>query len=730
MPWSVKVIADSISPAGARLTTLECEYPRFIHSQVRTHRALSMNSQSCLSGDTEIYFDMPVSKRGTRRGHKIKLSDLWDKWNNGAKERRTGRSLMCVDLSWVDPKAVYRESEISKQYFACPTTLGGIRQKDSNYPGFKDDTGRWCIRGADLVNFFLDRKPKIDRQSLKSRIEGMHIRCLNEDTKEIITTNIVDVMKSGVKDVYEITLRSGKKLTCSADHRIYTKEGWKTLNDLGLLKNDAGFVSWRKDAIYVATNGQEKLDSPEWLREQREKGLTNGRIAEILGVSEDKVKKRMIKYGIRGYIGTILKGDKKRKSWNTNRTYRLPKKRQPNSKGKANPNWKGGYETYTDEKAAVSKFLSEHKKEILEKFGYKCQFSGATHDLRLHHIDPVWNNDERKFDKTNIIPLTLEVHNLIHKKHLDILFKDWVESGKNISEFPIFSLKKQNIDMVGKPRPPGNPLVCRWDKVVDVNYVGKKETYDIEVKGPYHNFIANGMVVHNSRAFPIEKVIAKVEDDPVFPLTYGKNRRGMKSTKEVADPFHCEVLWDSARKSAIEHAKPMAEAGLHKQWVNRILEPFSWIRTIISATEWSNFFALRLPHDAQPEIQKLAQMMKEAIDFSAPQMTHLHLPYIPAEERKQILKDGLEQEDWYGAMKETNTYLRTISSARCARVSYLTHDGTRDLDKDVNLGNKLRTDGHWSPLEHPATACQDKNERIGNFVGWKQYRKEFSNECR
>lgn len=43
---SAKVIADSISEQGVRITTLEVEYPRFIHGELMTHRALSKNSSS------------------------------------------------------------------------------------------------------------------------------------------------------------------------------------------------------------------------------------------------------------------------------------------------------------------------------------------------------------------------------------------------------------------------------------------------------------------------------------------------------------------------------------------------------------------------------------------------------------------------------------------------------------------------------------------------------------
>jgi thymidylate synthase ThyX len=71
---------------------------------------------------------------------------------------------------------------------------------------------------------------------------------------------------------------------------------------------------------------------------------------------------------------------------------------------------------------------------------------------------------------------------------------------------------------------------------------------------------------------------------------------------------------------------------------------------------------------------------------------------------------------------------KKISAARCARVSYsLFNAKTSDSTSDLRLCEKLSSSGHWSPFEHAAQALAAK-ERVGNFVGWKQYRKEFENE--
>jgi len=53
MDYEVKVLADSLSPDGVRLTTLQCRYPRFIHSEMLRHRMFSHSVASSRAIPTE-----------------------------------------------------------------------------------------------------------------------------------------------------------------------------------------------------------------------------------------------------------------------------------------------------------------------------------------------------------------------------------------------------------------------------------------------------------------------------------------------------------------------------------------------------------------------------------------------------------------------------------------------------------------------------------------------------
>lgn len=219
----------------------------------------------------------------------------------------------------------------------------------------------------------------------------------------------------------------------------------------------------------------------------------------------------------------------------------------------------------------------------------------------------------------------------------------------------------------------------------------------------------------SSRAVPVLRMIEQVRTNPAMPIHWGKNQSGMQAKEELTgdDLAHAKQLWITAAESAADRADKMSFWGAHKQIVNRIIEPFQHMHTVLTATEFDNFFELRIHEDAQPEIYALALTMKQAMDNSEPRILKVgewHLPYV----------------------KETNmnsTLACKISAARCCRVSYLKHDGSNpSIDEDLALFERLVGSEplHASPLEHQATphkigACGFS----GNLKDWAQHRKIY-----
>lgn len=231
----------------------------------------------------------------------------------------------------------------------------------------------------------------------------------------------------------------------------------------------------------------------------------------------------------------------------------------------------------------------------------------------------------------------------------------------------------------------------------------------------------------SSRAIPVEKRIAMLESDPFVPEAFQQNIRGMQGGAPL-DPMaqdNAKQIWMQAAKSAIQHAKSLANLGVHKQWANRLLEPFAWHTVVCTATEWENFFNLRTHPDAQPEIQVVARMMKAAMEESKPQPLELgewHIPFITEEDINESCGNPSCMPD--------DLWLVKLSVARCARVSYLTHDtGKRDVVADLALHDRLLTSGHMSPFEHCAQRVGAMFDCDSNFsYPWKQYRKFIPGE--
>lgn len=235
----------------------------------------------------------------------------------------------------------------------------------------------------------------------------------------------------------------------------------------------------------------------------------------------------------------------------------------------------------------------------------------------------------------------------------------------------------------------------------------------------------------SSRAIPTEKLIQRVLDDPFIP-EFRLNQKGMQAGEALddADAKEAQLEWLDARDNAVDAARKMHGLSIHKQYVNRVLEPWMWATVIVSATDWENVWHLRCHPDAEPSFQKIAYMMRDLMDGNTPTQigeNDWHLPLIFDED----ISEAMGCEIGVAAVLKR---LARVSVGRCARVSYLTHDGKRDQQADIDLCDRLASSGHWSPFEHAATPLTSNHDAFhesgycGNFKGWTQYRKYFPNE--
>ncbi len=267
----------------------------------------------------------------------------------------------------------------------------------------------------------------------------------------------------------------------------------------------------------------------------------------------------------------------------------------------------------------------------------------------------------------------------------------------------------------------------------------------------------------SSRAIPVWKRMKAVLENPYIPNSFGMNKAGMQAGEELSPSdkesvvrnwlfgrdmaliqayflvggrkeiilsaksasdialadMVCASVEELVRQSGIANRLSHQDKGLHKQHANRVLETYAFHTVIVTSTHWRNFFGLRASTDAQPEAADFALAMAEAMMASRPEELsegEWHLPYVREEDRA-------EESDMFT--------LALASAGKCARTSYLTQDGVRSLHKDIGLAGDLRSNGHMSPLQHPARPREegDPEGSNGNYHPvWTQLRKLVENE--
>jgi len=247
----------------------------------------------------------------------------------------------------------------------------------------------------------------------------------------------------------------------------------------------------------------------------------------------------------------------------------------------------------------------------------------------------------------------------------------------------------------------------------------------------YPRFIHGELMTHrmfsrnasSSRAIPLKKQIEDLKANIAYPIDFRKNKSGMQAGDLLDNQkqFEARFFWEQACENAIKSAEAinaLDKDGVHKQYLNRLLEPFAHISVVITSTDFQNFFGLRYHGDAQPEIHELAKQMYLEYQNNKPEVLlegDWHLPFVGEVDKLTL----------------TRTQQLQKSVACSARVSYNNHDGTKTtVEQNERLHNMLLGSQpiHASPAEHQGMAIGDRNVRSGNFVGWIQYRKTLEGE--
>ncbi|MFQ5530205.1 MAG: FAD-dependent thymidylate synthase [Gemmatimonadota bacterium] len=486
-------------------------------------------------------------------------------------------------------------AEGTEVYFDLP---GGIERRGNQL---------YKLRIEDLWERFVPTRntSRPDKQRnpyfRRERVQQMHLRQANEDSLDLQHTRIVDVIHNGPKPVFRVTLSDGKSIEATADHRFLFADGWSTLRDAVGLEEKNGLAIWARGDHFVYVNGL-VMEEPALYRE----------IAAEAGVSYHTIRK----WG--GH-----------EPWNKGMTYELGPRQVSAAwlaanrgarSGPASNFWRGGTSTDRD---AIGRWTTQAAPRVHRRNGWTCQLcEERASELHCHHIVPVWADDSLAREESNLTTLCGTCHRSIHGREQEV--------AEQLAGRPVHA------NWNPRPRVAWNKLTkAVLARVESIEFTGVKETYDLEVEGPYHNFIANGIVTHNSvneysGRYSLMPLLFYKPEPPSFALQSAANNQGRED--EPADPsLYADAIarWESLREQASDTYGWLVSENIARE-LARIDLPLS------TYTQWYwkidlhnllHFLRLRADPHAQWEIQEYGRVMAGMLARVAPLTYEAWLDY-------------------------------------------------------------------------------------------------------
>lgn len=464
----------------------------------------------------------------------------------------------------------------------------------------------------------------------RSRMKLLRLRCLDERSGHFVTGKVRDVVCSGKKHVFSIRLKDGKSITCSKDHRFLTPSGWRPLHEItgGLDVSSSGYVIHGELAIPVMVNGIEAYKERLWLKKHYHSlKLEQEQIAAIAGVSKHTIRSWIRKHGLQKPAGSWARG---RIPWNKGRKYRAgwthsteTKKRLSELKqGGRNPQWRGGI---TRSAVSIRQPINHIKGEIFERDGFACRMCGQhSKKLTVHHVMPIWAAPHLAHERDNMVTLCSSCHRAINGRELEYVEK--------------FGKTDGHVNIREKNKGGGNLLIPRPVKIASIEYVGERMTYDIEMEGRNHNFVANGFVTHNSQLS--QRYVDESEARYVVPPMYRDHPDLLEKWKNAMDAAHQAYLdlVEATEPYVAEQYPELARTERRKivrQSARSVLPNACETKIFISANARAlrHFFEMRGSPHADTEIRELAVAMCRLMKEEAPNMFS---------DLEIVLEDGME----------------------------------------------------------------------------------------
>ncbi len=604
-------------------------FPHSVMQQARTHRVGVSFDVQCLSGDTQVTF---VKASGAL--HKVAIGELHDLWSNGEKAvRHRG-----VRGRQGEAPGAYRRD--------CRQRLKRMRLRVLN-----EDTGVFqtshikevmCSGEQPVYRLTMEDGRTLDctanhrllttegwqtmgeAVSLVTRSDG-RVRGFRR-TARVLANGLVAAGTGAYREKawLERQIADGvsvREMAQQVGCRPATIRAWARRHQIALPQRQTRFQPGQKpwnhdpDALYRQWS---------WLDQRLQDNLHADEMAALAGCSEEAIKKWVYRHGLSlnrrppGFRKGMTPWNKNRGGYalklsEASRETRRTHAQRMTKRGAASPFWKGGV---SSERERIGAWTRQMAPEIHRRFDYTCQRCGqrgSNQQLQAHHLVPVYADLSLAYASDNLVSLCQPCHSFIHAHHQEAAFAAaWGEQRVPISAW------------ASKPRPEGRKLRAHPLTVVNVEFLGPQMTYDLEVEAPWHNFVANGLVVHNSMRYTGDRIRraanGELELEEVIylrPVGTYSDRQGKKYTYDEGQrAIDLELC-----RAAVARYRDLLDAGLAEEHARGIL-PFDYRQHfVVSFTlrAFLHFLDLRAKLDAQQEIRELCDLMWPHLQQWVPQ---------------------------------------------------------------------------------------------------------------
>lgn len=359
-----------------------------------------------------------------------------------------------------------------------------------------------------------------------------------DDEGRLVPGKIKQVMYSGKKYTYSLKTKGGKELVSSADHLIKTTQGWKKLKDISVGER-------------VLANSKKVALNEDWLRDQYlEKNKTRKEVALLSGCCEATIFKAFKRFNIfkpwadrpNRQPGYGKKGMFSEEQIESMRAVKI---------GSKNPGWEGDNATPSGGRSRANRNYPD--------IG-SCWGCGKATKIERHHLDENPCNNQIE----NILPLCQKCHKSFHL-------------GQGVR-------------------------AVYYDEVTSITPLQEEDTYDIEMEKHPHNFVADGILVHNSQESTRYVNYKDKDMEFIEPWWWGEEKN-----KHVISLFKAMCVdTESAYKQLIGYGQTpqAARANLTNALKTEVI-------VTADLEEWKHIFKLRCAPGAHPDFRRLAIPLQE-----------------------------------------------------------------------------------------------------------------------